>query len=428
MPLPPANTTRDLWRDTDGASAVLIGLSMTVLMGFAGLAVDAGVWYGDKRNAQGAADAAAYSAAIDSATGDTTAGVKSAARAITAQYGMTDGSGGVAVTVNTPPASGPNTGNAKAVEVIIARSEPLFFSSLFIQNASMKARAVGISGSAGGKFCVAALNPTTSNSVSTVVLSGSVTLNLQTCGLQVNAGGSDAMNLSGSVTVNAGYVSIVGNYMKSGAVTMNITGALTTAAPSVADPYVNVPTQAAGACTATNASYSGSAVATLSPGTYCNGLSLSGSANIKLNPGVYIISGGSLSVSGTSTLDGSAGVTIVLTGTGSNFATASISGTSTVKLTAPTTGATAGLAMFGDRNAPTSGTDTISGGSGLSITGALYFPTQTVKFSGNTATGAAGCTQLIAYDLVFSGDATLGANCAGTGVKGIGASASTLAE
>ena len=43
---------QDLASDRTGATAVVIGLCMTVLMGFAGLAVDVGLWYADKRAAQ----------------------------------------------------------------------------------------------------------------------------------------------------------------------------------------------------------------------------------------------------------------------------------------------------------------------------------------------------------------------------------------
>ena len=111
-----------LARDRSGATAVVIGLTMTALLGFVGLAVDVGVWYADRRAAQGAADSAAYSAAIDIAGGDTVSGARTAAKAITAQYGLTDGAGGVTVTVNSPPAAGPHTSTTGAVEVSFAQA------------------------------------------------------------------------------------------------------------------------------------------------------------------------------------------------------------------------------------------------------------------------------------------------------------------
>ena len=54
-----------VWRDERGVSAVIIALSLTVLVGFAGLGVDTGLWYSIKRQNQSAADAAAISAAYE---------------------------------------------------------------------------------------------------------------------------------------------------------------------------------------------------------------------------------------------------------------------------------------------------------------------------------------------------------------------------
>ena len=121
--------TRNLLRDESGATAVVIGLSMTALMGFAGMGVDIGVWYSDKRAAQAAADSAAYSAAVDYGASDTTAGAETAARAVAAQDGYTSGSGGVTVAVSSPPTTGTHTTTATgAMEVIVTKTESLFFS------------------------------------------------------------------------------------------------------------------------------------------------------------------------------------------------------------------------------------------------------------------------------------------------------------
>ena len=121
-------------------------------------------------------------------------------------------------------------------------------------------------------------------------------------------------------------------------------------------------------------------------------------------------------MSGGSTFNATGGVTIVLTSsTGSNYATADISGGTYVNITAPASGPTAGLAFFQDRNAPSNGTDSFSGGATQNITGAIYFPNQDVNYSGGTATGGSQCTQLIAYTMTFSGGSTFNNNCAGVG-------------
>ncbi len=170
--------------------------------------------------------------------------------------------------------------------------------------------------------------------------------------------------------------------------------------------------------------------ATIGPATaggvyvLCSGLSVSGTGtNLTLNPGIYIIDGGSFNVSGTSTVTGS-GVTIILTGSGSSYGTVNISGGTTTSITAPTTGATAGIAFYGDRSGPTTNTSSFSGGTTQNITGAIYFPTQKVDYSGGSTTASASkCTQLIGYQLSFSGSTNFENNCTGVGVSSIGGSA-----
>src|SRR5262249_18264858 len=155
-------------------------------------------------------------------------------------------------------------------------------------------------------------------------------------------------------------------------------------------------------CNQNNYSLDGNHSQTFSPGTsgvmvFCNGLSVTGGSSVTLQPGTYVIDGGSFSISGNSSISGT-GVTIILTSSRrSNYATASISGGSTVNISAPTSGTLQGLAFYQDRNAPSSGNDSFSGGTTQNITGAIYFPNQGVTFNGGTETGGARCTQLIGY-------------------------------
>jgi Flp pilus assembly protein TadG len=414
-----------LAEDRNGASAIVIAVSMTVLMGFAGLAVDVGFWYRDARVAQGAADSAAYSGAIDAAAGDSASGVTSTAKAIAAQYGFVDGQGHVTVTVHQPPASGPNTSTTGAVEVIVQQSETQFFSGLFMSSPGISARAVGIP-AAPAKFCVLALNngAATTNGAADVNISNGVTIDTSHCGIQVNASGADALYITGGAHLLAQTLSIVGNYATSNGGSVTVSGVLSTSAPAGLDPYAAVTMPTAGTCAANN-SYS-IGTYTLSPGTYCNGLSFSNGTHATLSAGVYVISGGSFSVVGGSTVTGT-GVTIVLTGSGSNFASAQISNGTTVNLTAPTTGATQGIAIFQDRQSAISAADGLSGGTSFNITGAVYLPSQSVTYSNGSSNGST-CTQLIAWQIVFNGGATFNSTCAGTGVSGIGAQSTMVVE
>ena len=72
-----------------------------------------------------------------------------------------------------------------------------------------------------------------------------------------------------------------------------------------------------------------------------------------------------------------------------------------------------GLAFFQDRNAPVinSGSpNKLYGGSNMNITGAIYFPTQRLSFSGgNSSEGT--CTRIVAYMIDFTGTSGLNTDC-----------------
>lgn len=415
--------------DRRGGVAVLTAMSLTTLMGFAGLGTEASLWYVTKRNMQAASDAAAYSAAVSEKVGQSTTAFTAAATAVAAKYGYTNGTGSVVVTVNNPPKSGPNTGNAQAIEVLISQPQHLLFSALLISTApTITSRAVAAPATTGGSAgtgCVMALDK---GAVSDVSDSGTAALNLNGCSIYVNSSASNALNLSGSASINALSASIVGNYTTSGSATLTTTDGVATGQAATPDPYASLNVPSYGACNQNSYSLS-RGTTTIGPsvagGVYvlCNGLSLSGSANLTLNPGVYIVNGGNFNISGTSTITGT-GVTIILTGSGSSYGTVNISGGTTTSITAPTTGATAGIAFYGDRNGPTTNTSSFSGGTTENITGAIYFPTQKVDYSGGSTTASASkCTQLIGYQLSFSGSTNFENNCTGVGVSSIGGSA-----
>ena len=422
-----------LLADRKGNIAVITAMTMTSLMGFAGLGTEATLWYVAKRNMQGATDAAAFTAATAEATGQNSTAYKAAALAVAQKFGFTNG-GDVTVTVNNPPKSGGFTGNAQAVEVIIQQNQSLLFAaalhdfaaSLTNGKVAISTRAVAAPGAGGGggpSNCVIALDK---GNVTDVIDSGTATLNMPSCSLMINSTDSSALTMSGTATINAKSASIVGNYTTSGNAHLNATNGVTTGASPMADPYANVQIPSYSGCNSTALSVTGAKTLTPVNGIYvlCNGLRVSGQGNLTLQPGVYIVNGGSMSVSGGATVTGN-GVTIIMTDstTPTSTGSVSISGGSNVNLSAPTTGGTAGLAFFQDRGASNGGSNSFSGGSTQSITGALYFPNQSVTFSGNSGNTAAPCTQLVGYTLTFSGTSAFNANCNGLGLQGMGGAA-----
>jgi len=135
--------------DRRGAVAVTFALSLTLLVGAAGLGTEVAIWYMDKRRAQGAADTAAYSALVASRAGET-ADFADTAKAIAAQYGFTDGRGAVSVAINHPPRSGSYRGDNNAIEIIIKAPQLPLFSKLFDAAPTIAARAVALDSDRGG--------------------------------------------------------------------------------------------------------------------------------------------------------------------------------------------------------------------------------------------------------------------------------------
>src|SRR5262245_4699215 len=115
-----------------GKVAVLAAVSLSVLLGFAALAIDGGVLQDDRQRAQSAADAAALAAAnalyLDYRAGqglDTSGAAAAAAAAVAAQNGFPNPE------VHIPPVSGPFTGRAGYAEVITHYNQKRFFSTVF---------------------------------------------------------------------------------------------------------------------------------------------------------------------------------------------------------------------------------------------------------------------------------------------------------
>ena len=130
-----------------GQTLVFVALGMVLLGAALGLALDLGYMRLSKRRIQTAVDSAAIAGAAEINYADVTA----AAKADAASNGFTDGVNGVTVTVNSPPASGPNQGKQGYVEVLISRTEPTFFIRIVPSGATtstVQARAVAYLGNA----------------------------------------------------------------------------------------------------------------------------------------------------------------------------------------------------------------------------------------------------------------------------------------
>jgi Flp pilus assembly protein TadG len=410
---------RRLKSDDRGGIAIITAVSLPVLVGFCALAVDVSIWLSQKNSAQGAADFAALSAEVAAQTGASSSQVQNEALDVAALNGFTNGQNGITVTVNNPPTSGSYTTNNTAYEVIITQPQQLYFAAILGLAPTVRGRAVVTQGTT--PACVLALDTSANQAID---VSGSASINAPNCAIASNSSSSRALNLSGSACVTASQLSLVGNYNSNSSCHLNVTTVKTNTA-ATQDPYSSFSIPSFSGCGHTNYSL-GSGSATISPGVYCGGISTSSSAVLTMNPGVYIIDGGDLAISGSSQLNATSGVTIILTSTSSNYGTVAFSGGSTENITAPSTGSTAGIALYLDRRAPKKNNN-FSGGSSQTITGAIYMPSQQISYTGPT-NAASSCTQLIGDTITFSGSAGFGRNCGSVPVAGLQGAQGGLVE
>jgi hypothetical protein len=409
-------------RSTSGSIAILMGIMLTMLAGFAALGSEVVYAFYMQTRMESAASSAAAAGAVALAGGATKANAVLEATAVAASSGFIAGTNSATVTVNNGPASGPYAGLLTYVEVIIGQPLTLPLSTLFYAGPwQVGARAVAKAGSS-GNYCVEELDRT---SAGAITLQNGVTFNMPNCGMAVNSAATPALTVIGGATINAQSVSVVGTTNISGGGSINPSSGVKTNQAAVADPYSGTAVPSGTPCLYTNLQVNNGMQ--LNPGIYCGwGIQVLNTVSATMKPGVYILNGGAFTVGGSATLSGT-GVTIVLTGSGTTWASVSVSNGAHITLSAPTTGTTAGLLFFQNPASPTTTNDQFAGTTALSLTGALYFPSQTVTYT-NGVTNSASCTQLIAYRLAFNGGASFNSTCAGTGVSSIGGTPSQLVE
>jgi Flp pilus assembly protein TadG len=415
-------------RDENGQVLVMTVLCMACLLGFVAFATDVGLLIAHKRLLQSAADAAAV-AASDELTYASTDGitVKQAATNAAAQNGVKVQTG-TTVTVNNGPLNGPYKGNASYVEVIIQQSEPTILMSLF-HVASVPVTARAVAGQTSNSGCIWTLDGS-GNDISNT---GSGTLSIPSCDIyDDSADTSDALTNTGSGSITAKAIGIVGGYKNtgSGSISPNpVTGMTTVGDPLSFLQPPTIPTSTGTGCVSQpggntigpgcykGISNTGSGTLTLSPGNYViNGdITNTGSGTLILGAGNYIINGnlkstgsatltlgnGSYTISGNFTDTGSGPLTLgsglyivegdlgltgsgAMTGSSVSFYTegnTSVTGSGTVNISAPTSGPENGILFFQSR------TDTqgmsITGSSNLTLQGIIYAPAAVLSFTGS---------------------------------------------
>jgi len=411
------------YRDDEcGQVLVITALSMIFLLGFLALAIDVGLLFRAKRNAQIAADAAAVAAALDYKYNGSVTSAQTAGEAAATANGITStGTCPISnttqtyVCVNIPPLYGPNAGSAGYVEAIVSQPNQTVFMGFLRSSNLMAVSGRAVVGSGAGAGCLWTL----AKSGKDVSLTGSGSITAQNCNIYDDSSASDALTLTGSGSVRAKSIGIVGSYSKTGSGTLSPNPPTTGISPA-ADPLSGLtpPTITTGTCTGTSAvcnpSNTGSGNLVVSPGTYTS-ITNTGSGKVTLSAGNYVITGdlkntgsgslilgagnysigGNFSSTGSSSLTLGAGLYTIggnlsltgsgsLTGVGVSFYTqgsTTVTGSGNMDLTAPTSGAENGVLFFQSRT-DSSGMS-ITGSGGDVMQGIVYAPDAALTLTGS---------------------------------------------
>ena len=390
-----------LAHQNDGGALAYFALSLPIMLGISGLAIDVSVWHAASRSTQTMADAGALAIVFEmKRVPDNTVPLDVATAA--AELNGFDGSAGDLITVNNPPTSGSFTGNNAAYEVIVRRPTPTFLARLvFDGSTSVSARAVATEAGP-PETCVLSLEDTGEDAIK--VNNGA--LYADGCDVQVNSDHpTSALDVGPNGDLQADDIYVNGGVREMGYVSPSPT----TGASPQTDPLAGTPTPSTAGCDYTDETYSGGSH-TLSPGIYCGGIALSGQADVDLNPGTYVIKDsalrqGTLSTTGQAELEGD-GVTFYFEGDSE----LNVGGNGDVELSAPSTGDYTGILFYGDPGAPETTVHSTNGNGVIEYDGIMYFPTAHLMYAGN-GNGAAGddveISMVIARTMQFAGNGTL---------------------
>jgi Flp pilus assembly protein TadG len=339
----------------------LIAVTLTVLLGASGMAVDNGYWQYAQRQQQSAADAAAVGGA--QALAQAGCPNQSVAQSAAQNDALSNGFSSSNVSVVNPPTTGAYAGNGCAVTVSISANHPSYFARLF--------------GKPDMPVTTQATAQLVSNNNTVITLLGNN--QTSTIGGNVSApGGSIFTNGTfscGSVTITAGAIGYAGTAPSCGKASFG------SATPAPSAPVTN-PCPEITACSfmtnnpppATNCqTLQANMNPTIAPGCY-NQLTVGGCGTVTLEPGVYVLNG-------TSQFSGSSfvgtGVTFYVTanGTPPDFSQAT-----SATISPPTSGSYSGVLYYqvpANTNAPN------FAGSSVHFSGLVYAPgAQNVNFNG----------------------------------------------
>jgi hypothetical protein len=383
-------------------SGQALALFVVILFGLAamaGLLIDGGTAWVNRRQAQTAADLAALAAgkAVTDAQATCNASGLAIAQAAAAESATINGFPTVSVQY---PASGGSKSGCDYIRVSVSRPMSTTFSRLLGQNswtagATAVTQIVRLAAIVSPRCNFCSLNATNQNHTllvqlgSTLIVDGEIYVNssngnrdgdpnspVKLKDWHVGGDGFDIFGTGGRI--EADYINVVGgwethdnniavarnakcaeaqrpNPLAYDAMKPPLKANICIRQPVLPDPLGSFPTPNVNDFTVRTtkiAKYSGNAAYVLEPGVYVGGIEISGTAQVILNPGVYYMSNGVFSVKGDASVTGNGVLIYSGPSAGSKKGGAKmidITTNGTVVLSPMTTGIYAGMTLFLDR-------------------------------------------------------------------------------
>ena len=233
-------------------------------------------------------------------------------------------------------------------------------------------------------------------------LNGNAVIDTPSCGVQVNSNSADAVDLNGSGTEIQSQSNCFVGGVQSGL--SRIQPPPEDFCPTLPDPFDEMVLPSFGACNDYDLKINANAVATLTPGVYCGGISIGSGANVTFEPGLYVIKDGVFKTTGSATLFGE-GVTFFFTG---NDIAVNFSGGTNYHFVAMATGKLAGFVFYFDPDSDLTAASSLSGDSNTYFEGILYFGARDVTLNGNGSVNSGSpFSALIANTITLDGNASI---------------------
>ena len=387
--------------DTSGASAILFALTLPIVIGGVGLAVDVGLWYQTERRMQSAADTAAFTAAVESLHTD---GFEAAALEEARFRGNFRGADSDFMLDKDI------SGNNRYFRVTLLEDRRDIFSRVLagLLGSDRDSGRIRVAGTAAVNtedgYCLFALDE---DADAAIDISGDAKAALTACGIHANSNSDEAIDIGNSPDVAAKCISAVGGIEVHQNNKLDLDcGASRPGYPRQPDPYgymQDEPVDKPLDHWETKEKSSG----TLEPGYYPNEVKLSG--EVTLSAGKYYFEGGVATTGNTDII----GDDVFLYFAGD--AALDIGGNATIDISAKTEGPYAGVAMYFDPNSTFGNEHKFNGTIATSFNGAVYAPNADFRFNGTSSSkDNPPCFQLVARTMSFSGDTTIRSDCSGS--------------